>query len=186
MKLLLHTCCAPCLIFPLEFLSEKGIQVTGYFFNPNIHPFKEFKKRLNCLEEYSNNNDIPLVINKDYGLIEFTRRVAFKEKERCNICYDYRLLNTVILAKKNNFDSFSTTLLYSRYQKHFLIKEKCEDLSRVYNINFFYHDFRVGWQKGIDSSIEENFYRQPYCGCVYSEQERYDNRLKKQLKKKCL
>ncbi len=184
MKILLHTCCAPCLTYPLSFFKEKKIAYTVYFFNPNIHPFKEFKKRKDCLASFVKKNQIPSVFVDNYGLLDFTRRIAFKEEKRCSICYDLRLEQTVLFAKENGFTSFSSTLLYSRYQKHSLILKKCLSLSERFNIDFFYHDFREGWQSGIDISLSEQLYRQPYCGCIYSEQERYDNKLKKALNKK--
>lgn len=183
MELLLHTCCAPCLVFPLHYLKQKNIRVTPFFYNPNIHPFREFKKRLDCLVDFSNRKKLKIITEKNYGFVEFNRNIVFKEKQRCSICYDMRLEKTVLFAKKNGFTSFSSTLLYSKYQRHSLIKNKCEKLAEQNNLNFMYYDFRDGWQEGIDQSIADNLYRQPYCGCIYSEQERYDNRLKKQLRK---
>jgi len=90
-----------------------------------------------------------------------------------------RLEKTATVAKEMSFDAFSTTLLYSRYQRHTQLISLCEDLSIKYDISFYYEDFRVGWQQGIDISKELEMYRQPYCGCVYSEQERYDKSLRK-------
>lgn len=179
MKVFLHVCCGPCTIYPLKVLREKGAEVTGHFYNPNIHPFKEFKRRLNTLKEYAKDIKLPLVLDSNYGLTDFVRKVAFHEAERCNICYLMRLEKTVILAKENGFDSFSTTLLYSRYQRHPYLITLCDKLSLKYEIPFFYQDFREGWQFGIDESKELEMYRQPYCGCIYSEQERYDKSLRK-------
>ncbi len=79
-------------------------------------------------------------------------------------------------------DGYSTTLLYSRYQNHQLIREKGEELAQKYGIDFYYEDFRQGWQKGIDGAIAMDIYRQPYCGCIYSEQERYDKKLRRRLR----
>lgn len=184
MKLLLHTCCAPCLLYPLAKLKDKGFTVTGYFYNPNIHPYKEFKRRLDSLLELSQTDDISVVLEREYELDRYLEAVVFNKESRCSICYDIRLEKTVEYAKSHGFEAFSTTLLYSRYQKHDLIKEKCQALARQFNIDFLYDDFREGWQQGIDSSISKGLYRQPYCGCIYSERERYDNRLKKLLAKK--
>ncbi len=183
MKLLLHTCCGPCLLYPLSVLRELQCETTGYFYNPNIHPFTEFKKRLDSLISVAEDLTIPLVVDRNYGLVTFTRNVVHNEKNRCSICYDLRLQETAKLAREEGFTHFSTTLLYSRYQKHDLIKDKCTKLADEHGIQFFYHDFREGWQSGIDESINRSLYRQPYCGCIYSEQERYDNRLKKKLRK---
>lgn len=179
MKVFLHVCCGPCTIYPLKVLREKGAEVTGHFYNPNIHPFKEFKRRLHTLQDYAKDIKLPLVHDSDYGLTDFVRKVAFHEDERCNICYLMRLEKTVILAKQKGFDSFSTTLLYSKFQRHPYLITLCDKLSQKYEIPFFYQDFREGWQKGIDKSKELEMYRQPYCGCIYSEQERYDKSLRK-------
>ncbi len=179
MKILLHSCCGPCTIYPLETLKAQNHDVTAYFNNPNIHPFKEFKRRLNTLKDYSKKEKFPLVAIENYGLTEFLQQVVFKEVSRCPICYEMRLAKTAEFAAEHDFDGFSTTLLYSRYQNHELISRSCEKLAKKYSLSFIYEDFRVGWQQGIDQSIEKDMYRQPYCGCIYSEQERYDKSLRK-------
>ncbi|WP_459946827.1 epoxyqueuosine reductase QueH [Desulfocastanea catecholica] len=179
MKVLLHVCCGPCTIYPLSALREKGLEVTGHFFNPNIHPFKEFKQRLSTLKDYADNTNLPLILDPHYGLTEFVRQVAFHEAERCDICYHIRLEKTAAVAREMAFDAFSTTLLYSKYQRHADLISLCEELSTSHDIPFYYEDFRIGWQQGIDVSKELGMYRQPYCGCVYSEQERYDKSLRK-------
>jgi hypothetical protein len=174
MRVLLHICCGPCAIYPLTLLEDEGMDVTGYFFNPNIHPYQEFKRRLVALEQFSSTSGLSLLIEKQYGLREFLQKIVYHEEERCSICYLLRLERTAALAKEKGFDAFSTTLLYSKYQRHNTISDICTAISSKYNINFLYRDFRKGWQLGIDKSIEFNLYRQPYCGCIYSEQERYD------------
>ncbi len=179
MKVFLHVCCGPCTIYPLTVLKEQGIEVTGHFFNPNIHPFKEFQRRLSTLQDFAEDVQLPLILDSEYGLTDFVRKVAFHEAERCNICYFMRLEKTVSLAKKMGFDAFSTTLLYSKYQRHDHLKALCEKFSTQYNISFYYQDFREGWQYGIEVSKKLEMYRQPYCGCMYSEQERYDKNLRK-------
>lgn len=179
MKIFLHVCCGPCIIYPLSILRQDGAEVTGHFYNPNIHPFKEFKRRLDTLVKYADDSGLPLVVEKNYGLTDFIRRVAFNETERCNICYLMRLEKTASIAKEKGFDAFSTTLLYSRYQRHNTLVSYCKNLSAKYDISFLYKDFREGWQYGIDKSKELELYRQPYCGCIYSEQERYDKSLRK-------
>jgi len=176
-KLLLHSCCAPCSIYPLSEIKKNGFDTTLFFNNPNIHPFKEFKKRMNTFKNYCKQEKHPFIINSEYGLKNFLRSVVFKEQERCQICYLMRLEVVVDKAKELNFDHFSTTLLYSKYQNHNLIIKICENLAEKKNINFFYDDFRVGWQDGVNKSKELGLYRQPYCGCIFSEQERYDKSL---------
>ncbi|MCP3928541.1 MAG: epoxyqueuosine reductase QueH [Bacteroidetes bacterium] len=184
MNVLLHSCCAPCTIYPLQELRREGYHVSGYFFNPNIHPFKEFQRRLHTLEQFAKITQFELTAAKEYGLKEFLRKIVFNEDIRCDKCYDMRLLKTAEKAKDDGFDAFSTTLLYSKYQNHKLIKEKCNSLSELFDISFLYRDYRTGWQEGIDTSIKLDLYRQPYCGCIYSEQERYDNRWKKKNRKR--
>ncbi|MCP3929843.1 MAG: epoxyqueuosine reductase QueH [Bacteroidetes bacterium] len=179
MEVLLHVCCGPCTIYPLAQLRQNGHTVTGYFFNPNIHPFQEFKKRVTSLVQLSDISNLPITLIKNYGLNDFLQKVVFHENKRCNICYDMRLEKTAEYARHHGFEAFTTTLLYSRYQNHVLIKEKCEKLAQTFGISFIYNDYRKGWQEGIDSSISLGLYRQPYCGCIYSEQERYDKRFKK-------
>jgi predicted adenine nucleotide alpha hydrolase (AANH) superfamily ATPase len=183
MSLLLHLCCAPCLLYPEKVLDREGIDFSAYFFNPNIHPYKEFRKRLDGVVKYCRDKNIPLVLDRDYGLRDFLRRVVFNETGRCSLCYRMRFEKTVAMAIKRGDDTFSSTLLYSRYQNHTLMRALGEELSTGKTVSFFYHDFRDGWQQGIDDSVALGMYRQPYCGCIYSEQERYDNRYKKQRKK---
>lgn len=178
MKILLHACCGPCTTFPLTTLREAGHSVEGFFLNPNIHPFKEFKRRLTAFDSLCSAMNFRAEIVREYGLKDFLRRVVFHEKERCSICYKMRLEIVACRAKENGADAFTTTLLYSRYQKHELIKKVGEECGQLHNIPFYYEDFRVGWQKGIDMAIDMEFYRQPYCGCIYSEQERYDKNCK--------
>jgi epoxyqueuosine reductase len=177
MKILLHSCCAPCTIYPLESLRREGFQPTAYFFNPNIHPFREFKRRLTTMRDYANTADLPLLLDKKYGLTEFVRTVVFNETIRCTLCYTMRLEQTAQVARQENFSAFSSSLLYSRYQKHDLLRDIGEEISKKVGIAFIYRDFREGWQYGIDQAAVAELYRQPYCGCIYSEQERYDKSL---------
>ena len=183
MKLLLHVCCAPCSTYTLNNLRKLNIDVSGYFYNPNIHPYREFKKRLDTLKEFAEKTNFALHIENEYGLTEYLRKVVFNEKKRCSICYDMRLEKTAAQAAKIGADAFSSTLLYSRYQNHGAIISIATKMAEKYGVAFYYNDFREGWQEGIDKAIEMDLYRQSYCGCIYSEQERYDNRLKKKMRK---
>ncbi len=183
MKLLLHVCCGPCAVYPLEILRHKEIDVVGFFYNPNIHPYKEFRRRITALEELAVKEDFAVQIERDYGLREFLRKVVYHEEQRCGFCYEMRLAAAARQAAEMQADAFSTTLLYSRYQNHELIRSQAEGFAEQYGVPFYYQDFREGWQQGIDTSIALGLYRQPYCGCIYSEQERYDNRWKKKRKK---
>lgn len=182
MKILLHVCCGPCTVYPLEYLRQQGHEVSGYFYNPNIHPYREFKRRIGALIGFSEQKKFKVEIDRNYGLTKYLRQVVFNEKNRCSICYDMRLEPTAIFAAEQGADAFTSTLLYSKYQNHQLLVDKSEKLADQYGVNFFYQDFREGWQQGVDGSIEMDLYRQPYCGCIYSEQERYDKKLRKKMR----
>lgn len=182
MRILLHSCCGPCSIYPVKVLKQAGLEISCFFYNPNIHPYKEFQRRLTTFTQYMAREELPYVSDDNYGLLEFTRKTVFNETSRCSICYTMRMTKTAQYAAQQGFDGFTTTLLYSRYQEHEKIVNLCEKLGEKFGINFFYEDFRVGWQEGIDNSIEQGMYRQPYCGCIYSEQERYDKKLRKSRK----
>ena len=173
MKILLHICCANCAIYPLERMKEIGNEAVGYFFNPNIHPYQEYQKRLDALKIYSEKIGLKVIYRDEYLLEEFLRNVSHRVKERCQYCYSVRLDTTAREAKKNTFDGFSTTLLQSTHQNHALIKETGEHLAREIGIPFYYEDFRQGWKRGMEVSKAIGLYRQQYCGCIYSEKERF-------------
>ncbi|NOQ45756.1 MAG: hypothetical protein GQ559_03660 [Desulfobulbaceae bacterium] len=182
MHILMHVCCGPCSVFPLEILREQGHGVDGYFYNPNIHPYREFKRRIAALVQLADLKNFKVEIDRNYGLTEYLRQVVFSEKKRCSICYAMRLEPTAKKAAEQGADAFTSTLLFSKYQNHSLLIEQCEALAEKYSINFYYQDFREGWQQGIDDSITMDLYRQPYCGCIYSEQERYDKKMRKKMR----
>ncbi|MBT8359203.1 MAG: epoxyqueuosine reductase QueH [Desulfobacterales bacterium] len=173
MKLLLHTCCAPCSISPVKFLREQNLDVMGYFYRNNIHPYTECLKRQEALESYAKKIDLRVIYQEGYDLNGFIRNVVFRESNRCSYCYHERLRASALVAKHGKFDYFSTTLLYSKFQKHDTIRSIGESVSSSVGVPFYYHDFRVGWKNGIEESKRIGLYRQQYCGCIYSEKERY-------------
>ena len=182
MNLLLHTCCAPCLLYPARFLGGQKMAFTVFATNPNIHPYHEYQRRTAQLATWCQGANIPYFEDQPYAMREFLCAVAQKPEKRCPICYRIRLTKTVVFAKKNAYSHFSTTLLYSRFQNHTLIKEIGEELAAAHGLAFFYHDFRQGWSEGVKMSKELAMYRQPYCGCIFSEQERYDPQFQKRKK----
>ena len=186
MNLLLHMCCGPCSCYPVKVLREQGIEPTGYFFNPNIHPYKEWDMRLKAAEEFAARSEMKIITDKHYMLRDFLRRALAAEQVengRCRMCYTWRLEETARYAAENGFDAFTSTLFYSIYQQHELMKDTAEHFAKVYGVKFHYEDFRPGWQEGIDMSMEMGLYRQPYCGCIFSEEERYSRELRKARKK---
>ncbi|MFH2121775.1 MAG: epoxyqueuosine reductase QueH [Pseudomonadota bacterium] len=179
-SILLHICCAPCTIYPLRILRGEGNEVCGLFYNPNIHPYLEYRRRLDTLTSYAGQEGLTIIGEETYPLDAFFRQVVFREEERCRHCYQLRLTYAARIAKRGRFDAFSTTLLYSRYQKHDLIREIAAGVAETHGIPFFYRDFREGWSEGVRVSKEIGMYRQPYCGCIYSERERYGGTLGKE------
>lgn len=175
MNILLHTCCGPCSIYPVISLREKGYDLRGFFYNPNIHPYTEFCKRKDTLKEYAAKIELPVIIDKNYELIEFLRNLSFRENERCRFCYELRLRKTAQIAKKGKLDAFTTTLLVSPRQNHNLLKELGTAIGKEVGVPFYYEDFRPGYKTAVQISKEENMYRQQYCGCIYSERDRYYN-----------
>lgn len=177
MKLLMHTCCAPCSVYCIDRLRKEGIEPTVYWYNPNIHPYKEYEARRDCLKEYTKSINVEAIFEEEYGLREFCKNVIGDLNNRCtNYCYKVRLEKTVIYAKQNGYDTFTTTLFVSPYQKHEEIKRICEELAQKYDINFLYIDFRVGFREGQAKARELGLYMQKYCGCIFSEEMRYYNR----------
>lgn len=172
MKLLLHTCCAPCSVYCIKSLRKEGIEPTLYWYNPNIHPYAEYKARRDCLREYAKLVNVELLEDDAYGLDEFVCNTYDKISTRCQeYCYPKRLRQAFEFAKSEGFDAITTTLLYSIYQKHDFIKDLMTSLSAEYGIEFVYRDFREGWQEGRDEARRIGLYMQKYCGCVFSEEE---------------
>lgn len=173
MRVLLHACCGPCTIYPLEVLRGMDMEVMGYFYRHNIHPFSECMKREETLRAYADQMNLRMIWQKGYELEEFLRAVTFREQNRCRYCYHARLKAGALVAKKGKFDGFTTTLLYSKFQNHALITEIGQSLAKQYGLKFIYQDFREGWKQGIETSKSLDMYRQQYCGCIYSEKDRY-------------
>lgn len=180
MKLLMHTCCAPCSVYCIDALKEEGIEPTIYWYNPNIHPYMEYKTRRDTLREYAESLNLNAIFDEDYGLDEFCKNVVCDISNRCtNYCYPVRLRKTFEYAKEHGYDSVTTTLLYSIYQNHDFIKEYMEKLSQEYGIKFLYRDFRIGFREGQAKARELGLYMQKYCGCIFSEEDRYAKKIKK-------
>jgi len=173
MKSLLHICCANCAIYPVEVLRKRGEEVVGFFFNPNIHPYQEYQKRLESLRRYAEEAGLEMIYRDEYLLEDFLKHVSQDPERRCFYCYSLRLEATARVARERGFDQFSTTLLQSIHQNHSLIHETGDRISREFGFPFYYEDFRPGWERGVEVSKKMALYRQQYCGCIYSEKERY-------------
>lgn len=173
MNLLLHICCACCLCAPLSELRKEGFNVTGLFYNPNIHPFLEFRKRLKALRVFQETDPIPVIYCEDYGIREYLKNVNYEGNDRCADCYAMRLRFAVAFSKKNGFDAFTSTMLFSVYQNHEQLKMLSENLSKEHGIHFIYRDYRYLSECSHDLAKRKMIYRQGYCGCIFSEYERY-------------
>ena len=149
MKLLMHTCCAPCSIYCIETLRNEGIEPTLYWYNPNIHPYKGYEARRDTLKEYSKMININAIFEEDYGLKNFCKNVIDDLDNRCsNYCYKVRLEQTAKYAKEHGYDAITTTLFVSPYQKHEAIKKIASEIAKKYDLEFVYRDFRVGFREG--------------------------------------
>ncbi len=180
MKLLLHTCCAPCSVYCIDSLRKENIEPTVYWYNPNIHPYKEYEARRNCLVDYAKSINIQYIIDDEYGLDQFCKNVSNNLETRCeNYCYPIRLKKAFEYANKNGYDAVSTTLLVSPYQKHETIIETAKELAKKYNVEFLYRDFRPGFREGQAKARELGLYMQKYCGCIFSEEDRYQKQIEK-------
>jgi len=173
MNILLHMCCGPCSIYPLKNLIENNQSVTGFFYNHNIHPYQEYQRRLQAVRELAAASKLTMVYRDEYNLEEFLSSVTQNPEQRCAYCYFSRLDAAAQKAAELGFDAFTSSLLYSRYQNHETIRAAGEKAGDRHGVNFYYDDFRPGWQEGIRRSKEMGLYRQQYCGCIYSEKERY-------------
>lgn len=178
MKLLMHTCCAPCSIMCIDTLRREEIDPILYWYNPNIHPMKEYKMRKNTLADYAKSVDAKLIIENEYGLRKFIEGIYPDFNNRCGFCYEIRFDQTAKFAAENGFDAFTSTLFVSPYQNHELLIKTAEEAANKYNIDFLYRDFRPYFKEGQEKARELELYMQKYCGCVFSEEDRYTKRKK--------
>ncbi len=178
----MHTCCAPCSVSCIEQLRTEGIEPVSYWFNPNIHPYMEYKARRDTLKEYAPSIGMELIIQENYGLRDFCKAVVDDIDKRCFYCYEVRFDQTARFAAENGFDSFTSTLFVSPYQKHDVMAETAERIAQKYGVKFLYRDFRPGFRAGQEKARELGFYMQKYCGCVFSEEERYFSKIQKDMK----
>jgi len=179
-KLLLHSCCAPCSSYVIEYLHDY-FDITIIYYNPNIFPKEEYDKRkeeqIRFIKTY---NDVKF-IDCDYDNDKYNELVKGLEHEpergkRCNVCFKLRLEKTAVEAKEKNFDYFGTTLTVSPYKNANLINDIGRQLELKYNVKWLYSDFKKGngYKRSIELSKEYNLYRQNYCGCIHSKRKEQD------------
>ncbi|MGB9636615.1 MAG: epoxyqueuosine reductase QueH [Thermoplasmata archaeon] len=180
--LLLHICCAPCFTYVRKALRAQSIEFTGYFYNPNIHPLKEYLLRAETLKNFVSATGEKVIFNTDYPAREFIISSITLEQEgkiRCSACYEKRLRATAIAARERGCRTYSTTLLLSPYQKHELLVEIGNRIADEESVDFYYEDFRHGFRESIEIARAKNLYLQNYCGCIFSEFEKNQKKLKR-------
>lgn len=180
-SLLLHSCCAPCSSHVIDLLTNY-FNITIVYYNPNIEPIEEYEKRkkeeIRFISEYPHKNSITM-LDCDHENDLFHKTIKGLEKEheggaRCIKCYYLRMEKTAQLAKEKGFDYFATTLTVSPLKNSVKLNEIGKYLSDKYDIKYLYSDFKKkeGYKHSIEMSKEYNLYRQDYCGCIYSKEER--------------
>ena len=185
-SLLLHVCCGPCAVMPITRLLDEGFAVTAWFMNPNIQPLAEYLRRREAAGQCAERMGVPIIYaDETWNITNWLRAVAGRDTPpaRCAYCCESRMEAAFAFASQQGFAWVSSSLLYSRYQPHEVIKKAGETLAAPPGApGFAYRDFRADWQAGIDRSKAMELYRQPYCGCVYSESDRYQKQLLRCIK----
>lgn len=185
-SLLLHVCCGPCAVMPITRLLDEGFALTAWFMNPNIQPLAEYLRRREAAAQCAERLGVPIVFaDESWNITNWLRAVAGRDTPpaRCAYCCESRMEAAFAFARQQGFAWVSSSLLYSRYQPHEVIKAAGEALAAQPGApGFAYRDFRSDWQQGIDRSKSMELYRQPYCGCVYSESDRYQKQLLRCIK----
>ncbi|MFA4992653.1 MAG: epoxyqueuosine reductase QueH [Candidatus Omnitrophota bacterium] len=174
MKILLHICCGPCLIYPLKRLNDQCFKVKGFYYNPNIHPAAEFDRRKDAVMGLSKDLQFE-VESPEYMPSEFSQAIGtnLRAPGRCASCWGLRLRKTALYAKENGFEAFTSTLLVSPYQDQGILKQIGSQAAKEAGIDFYYEDFRVGFRQAHEEAKSKGIYCQKYCGCSYSELERH-------------
>lgn len=178
MKILLHICCAPCSTEVIERLRKEGFDVTGFFYNPNIQPNDEYEKRLDDARLFAKMAGIEL-IEGDYNPSTWTELTSEFSSEpeggsRCPICFRVRFYETGKIAKKHNYDFFTTTLSISPHKNSMLLNDIGRSVEEDLKVKYYEANFKKknGYLNSILKSQEMGLYRQDYCGCIYSKKER--------------
>ena len=172
-KVLIHVCCAHCAAYTVEHWWQQECDISGFWYNPNIHPYSEHQNRLESMKSLAYEIDLPLMVADDYDIIEYFHRVSGHETERCRYCFNLRLSKTAETARQHDFSAFTTTLLISPHQQHEILRETGEKIAGEYDVEFLYADLRKRYSDSRHITKPLDLYRQQYCGCVYSEWERY-------------
>lgn len=172
-SVLLHCCCAHCAAYTVDFWRQQQYEISALWYNPNIHPYTEHEQRLSAMKSLAQTVKLPLIVIEGYDIIAYFRQVVGHESQRCQFCFRLRLARTAAVASQQGFTAFTTTLLISPQQKHGLIHQIGDEIAAQQGIPFLYADLRQRYANSRHITKGLNLYRQQYCGCVYSEWERY-------------
>jgi predicted adenine nucleotide alpha hydrolase (AANH) superfamily ATPase len=172
-EMLLHTCCGPCASAVMPYWSGRGVRLSGLFFNPNIHPFQEWKLRAAGALQVAERHGVELSVDPSYDPAQWFAAVCNKSEPRCLLCLEQRLERAAREAASRGCSSFSTTLAISPYQDHAAIQQAGERAAGLVGVEFVYVDLRPLYAESRRLSREWGVYRQKYCGCLLSEWERF-------------
>jgi hypothetical protein len=178
-NVLLHACCAHCAAYTIDHWRREGYEVSLFWYNPNIHPYLEHQERLKAMRSLAAEKAVPLISHEGYDVISYFRVVVGNESDRCRHCFRLRLSKTAAVAREKGFAAFTTTLLISPHQKHDLVREVGETLAKESGMEFLYADLRKRYSDSRHITKPMDLYRQQYCGCIFSERERYADSEKK-------
>jgi len=175
MKILTHICCGPCGVVFSDGLRRDGFDSVMLWHNPNIHPFTEYKSRKKSAIDFAAQDGYDIIIPDDekYGLRYFLDSTYHNLEKRCEICYCMRLEYAAKYAADAGFAAYSTTLLASPYQDFDAICRIGKQAAKNYGINFVVQDYRAQYRPGLKTARKMGLYMQKYCGCLFSEEERY-------------
>ena len=172
-SVLIHSCCPHCAAYTVDHWRRQGYEVSALWYNPNIHPYAEHQQRLAAMKSLAREINLPLIVTKTYEMVSYFREVVGHEDQRCQHCFRLRLSRTAEIARQAGFSAFTTTLLISPHQKHDLIRATGEKIAGEQGIAFLYADLRKRYSDSRHLTKPLDLYRQQYCGCLYSEWERY-------------
>ena len=159
-SVLVHCCCVHCAAYTIDYWRQQGYEVSVLWYNPNIHPYMEYQHRLEAMKSLVQEVNLPLIITEGYGVIDYFRQVTGHEPQRCQSCFRLRLLKTAETAYQRGFNVFTTSLLISPHQKHDLLREIGNKISKEKSIDFLYADFRKRYSDSRHMTKGLNFYRQ--------------------------
>lgn len=181
-KILVHSCCGPCSTYVYKTLFREGFNLTGFFYNPNIHGVKEYRRRLKSMKKWAKIIKKRIIVPeydvKDYfeALLNYEREhhrtIEHDKKRRCSVCFALRLKKTAEMAKEKRYNYFTTTLLVSPYQDQSLLWQIGSDIGSEIGIDFYFRDFRKGYLASRHLSRINKLFEQNYCGCIYSLDEK--------------